>query len=441
MNKFLFSCLLICSTHAAQNSLAQSNITCKSLFLDPYSSLSKKIPKSDVETIRRTEEIALGEGEFVTRAKLLLTKLENFEFKNSNQSSLIVNYASLTYLLKINILKPFKLNEKIKDLLSIHYEKITGQFLSRENAGKPIPKKHLKSLRPEALTFYNASLRHGPQSYKEYFRSYVPQVRDYVILTTISTLALTGMAFHNLGGKYLAAAMTGLAITSFAEYAFHRYGAHASQKLRDLPIIGQLLKGMHFNHSIVHHGVTYKKYTAQFDDLNHKLHVDNFIHGKVKQNNFGERYQTNLVKKSAYGLVLSKKDYFNLVAPVSSLTALIGYFLGFDPIMLTLSTVPTFFYPVGVNFVHKYMHLPRQQVLEKTQNKIVLRKLLNSRYGNLMAQIHYVHHKKVRTNFNLLYPLADIIFGTMKLPDLKELAEIRRQDGLGLPWSDSQKPQ
>lgn len=439
MRRLLFCCLLICSTYITKNTFAQSStLTCKSLFSDPYDSLKKKLPRKEIETLRSIEEIALGKGEFLVRARSLLERLE-VRLEKYDHSPSIVDYASLAYLFKTNILETLGLNQRLKILLSKSYEKITGQVPSEKSIGRPLPKKYIKSLQPEVQIFYNASFRHGSQSYKEYL-SYI-KASDYVIFAAISILAMTATAFHNLGGKYIAAAMAGLAITSFAEYAFHRYGAHASQGLRNLPVIGRLFKEIQFNHSIVHHGVTYKKYTEQFNSPSHKSDVDNFIEQKIEQHGFGEKYKPNLVEKSEYGLILSKKDYLSLVVPISSLTALTGYFLGFDPVMLTLVTVPTFFYPAGVNFVHRYMHLPRQKILEKTSNRAILRKLLDSRYGTLMAQIHYIHHKKVGTNFNLLYPFADIILGTMRLPNLKDLAEMRRQDGLGLTWGDLKKSQ
>ncbi len=435
MIKYCLNVILVCLSVSSQAHTPKTN-ACSSLLI--RANLKNRITPAEAEVINALETAVLKPKEFEQRSVDLLDRFDTL-LSDPNFTPSIAHHAAMSHLYLTGILKTVDLHESLKDLLIQVTTRITGTKPRPDQIGKPLKRKYLKNVKPDILVFYNASFRDvegrgNADSWSEIFRSFNSTNH---ITFSLTLTALTATAFYNLGSEYIAAALMGLLITTVSEYVFHRVASHADPKLFKLPLIGRLIRRIQFNHDVIHHGVTFNNYVTQFDSQEHKDKVDNFIDKVADREDRSEFYKYNLRVNNRYGLVLNTLDYLSMVLPVAVPTALVSYFLGFDHLTTVLVSTPSLFYPLGVNLTHTYNHTARTEIKSDTKNRPLLRRFLKTRFVALMAQVHYVHHEKPKTNFNLFFLFADAVMGTLKLPTLKDIAEIRDFDGLGTTWGEN----
>lgn len=66
------------------------------------------------------------------------------------------------------------------------------------------------------------------------------------------------------------------------------------------------------------------------------------------------------------------------------------------------------------NTIHRQMHIPE---------KVVFR---NWGIYRFLARHHFLHHQDSKKNFNVVFPLADVLFGSVGKPQFKDVREMLR---------------
>ena len=405
----------------------------KSIPSDPYVQLAKRkgILKSEAETVRRVEQFALKKAKARDALEQWFVRIS--QTADSGDAT-VTDYAALAYLYRTGFFKGTRDREMaLKETLFKVRESVTGETATEQNFASHLPMKYRRQLEAPLQLFYNASFReaplerNGPHRRREVLGSYIPSLRTD-IFSLVATLSLAGLAFHLTGAPYIAALLTGAALTSVSEFVFHRYGAHASEHIVDNRFLGPYIRSMQYNHTRIHHGITHRDYVKMFSSAEHHQKVDALI---LKQK--GALFLKRM-KENNYGVDLTLREHIGLVLPVIAITSTVSYLLGLDALQFALMTAPTLAYPIGVSWVHKYMHLPVDKVAEQLEEKPLTRFFIQSRYAALIARVHHVHHSHYDVNLNLLYLASDLVFGRIRLPMMEDLAELREEGGIGLDW-------
>lgn len=186
----------------------------------------------------------------------------------------------------------------------------------------------------------------------------------------------------------------GYGVLCISESASHNHLLHANRKLRKtwlkLGKLGAYIHNSWYSHHVVHHYRTFKQdHVTQFtstpeeQDLRHNLAE------------MGKRQ----ISLNSYGLrVGAPKEWFKYMYPHLPHYSLLCWLGGG---WFTLGALgPLFFYGWLAHYVHPYLHLSYDQAL-KTCSPL-MRPFLHSAYFKFLAQHHYLHHRYVDTNFNLL---------------------------------------
>ncbi|MFN8674426.1 MAG: hypothetical protein U0457_20395 [Candidatus Sericytochromatia bacterium] len=186
----------------------------------------------------------------------------------------------------------------------------------------------------------------------------------------------------------------GYIVLSISESASHNYFLHGEKKIRifweKLGKLGSYILNSWYSHHVVHHYKTFKKdYVTQFSskEEEEKLKNELFLIGKKQ------------IVLNSYGLrVGSSKEWIKYSYPHLPHYLLMCYIGGF---WFTIGAIfPLFFYEWLAHFVHPYLHMSYNEALKNSSPFI--RWFLLTPYFKFLAQHHYLHHRYVNCNFNLL---------------------------------------
>lgn len=178
-------------------------------------------------------------------------------------------------------------------------------------------------------------------------------------------------------------------------------------------LLGRYIYSSWYSHHVVHHFRTFRK-----------NHVTMFASTEEE-----ERLRKDLIEKGkegvvhdSYGLRIGstrrKVQYlYTHIPPLS----LIAYFTG---IWSTAGIiVVTGFYIFAAEYVHPYIHLPYRDALGSASPSMKL--FIRSRYFRHLATHHYIHHKYVNCNFNLVLG-GDYLLGCHRSPEPEDLIEMEK---------------
>jgi hypothetical protein len=98
----------------------------------------------------------------------------------------------------------------------------------------------------------------------------------------------------------------------------------------------------------------------------------------------------------------------------------IGWFGGFWIAIGLMVTVV--FYLWIAEYVHPYIHQSHQQALKCASP--LMKVFIRSRYFRLLTKHHFLHHKYINCNFNLVLG-GDFILGTHREPTKGDIAEMK----------------
>ncbi|MCI0466290.1 MAG: hypothetical protein L0Y57_04690 [Beijerinckiaceae bacterium] len=204
---------------------------------------------------------------------------------------------------------------------------------------------------------------------------------------------------------------------SLCESFFHRTIQHASPSLRrwyeKAGWPGQSLLYAWYSHHVVHHSLTFRA-----------NHVTQF-RSDAERSKLNSRLKTECIDdiiECRYGVILGSqpKSYVKYIAPslpiFTSLCCLGGGWFSIG------ACVPFFIWPLLAQFVHPYLHMRYDLVMQR--GPIVIRALARTAYFRYLARHHWLHHRYKNCNYNLLLG-GDYILGVHRPATAKDIGEMR----------------
>lgn len=207
---------------------------------------------------------------------------------------------------------------------------------------------------------------------------------------------------------------------SLTESSLHRLIKHAGRRGRSFwarfPRLCEPFRRAYYSHHIVHHALTFRQdFVTQFRNEDERRALDQRLTGT-----FGE-----LIRREQYGLTLRGWGIvaFNLpLLPILLLIpAVLGpwVFLGSLPGLAAYSSITI--------FLHPYLHQRHDDAIGAAPRVIAW--LLRTRYVKAAARNHYLHHRYLNCNYNLLLG-GDYLLRQHRSPSDDDLAEMKK---LGVP--------
>ena len=165
-----------------------------------------------------------------------------------------------------------------------------------------------------------------------------------------------------------------------------------------------------YSHHVVHHAKTFKQdFVTQFRSAAEQAVLDGELHGK------GAHGQ--IIRRSQYAVKLHGTGALVFIAPLVPGALLLYLFCsGTAAVGGTLALALP---PLLSNFVHPYLHMPHAQAIRQAPPLVSL--LLRTWYFRAMARNHYMHHRYVASNFNLLLG-GDLLRRKYRRPSEKDRA-------------------
>lgn len=210
--------------------------------------------------------------------------------------------------------------------------------------------------------------------------------------------------------------IAGYLSATLSESAFHRLVGHASpshqRAWRNKPDFFSPFILSHFRHGIVHHHLTFRSdFLTKFADCQEKDRVTALAHKKGDIEIAADHCD--------FGLTIGWLGffYFNLVTlPFVPVILLLVGPIGASAYALMLVITPSL-----SRWIHPYLH---QDIRKPGGNvPIVIRLLLNSGYFRTVRRHHYLHHKYLDCNYNLLLG-GDWLLGVHRSPTPTDLSEM-----------------
>lgn len=207
----------------------------------------------------------------------------------------------------------------------------------------------------------------------------------------------------------------GYILFSIAESIVHKYLLHAEWQTREswrrLGYLGDYLNNSWYSHHVIHHFRTFKtNHVTLFDSERQKRELDQLLIANDKK----------LIILNSYGLrVGNLHENIRYCYPHLWWVFIICYF-GEGWFALGV-LVPLFFYIWIAEYVHPYIHLSHHERIATASPFMKL--AMRTDYFKFLVQHHYLHHKYINCNFNLMLG-ADWLLGCHRSPETEELIEM-----------------
>ena len=207
----------------------------------------------------------------------------------------------------------------------------------------------------------------------------------------------------------------GYLLVSICESYFHRALGHASAGLRKLcrggGVFGAFVIRAWYGHGVVHHFGTYRKnHVTQFSSREEEARLRRRLLARGRAH----------IPAQDYGLRIGGPgEFLRFVAPTLPFMALLCWFGG---AWFSLgAVVPLVVMPLLSEFMHPLLHLRHDEARKAAPR--LLRPLVATRYFRFIACHHWLHHRHLDVNFNLM-PGGDFLLGYHRAPTRAELAEM-----------------
>jgi hypothetical protein len=215
-------------------------------------------------------------------------------------------------------------------------------------------------------------------------------------------------------------AILGYLTVSVAESFLHNNVQHGRARVRKFweqhPILMGSFSKAYFSHHIIHHSRTFRKnHVTQFRSQEEKARLDAELTGM----------RGALIQRERYGLSLAKGGVLKFILPVIGFLPLIYWPLGGWALCGAL--IPFTLYPMSSKYLHPYLHMRYADALRTAPP--LLRWFLRTRYCRFIYRHHYLHHRYVRCNYNLLFG-GDFLLGVYRRAAPEDLANLQ---AIGLP--------
>ncbi len=216
-------------------------------------------------------------------------------------------------------------------------------------------------------------------------------------------------------GQIVTGAVVGYLVVSICESYFHRAMGHTSpsfrKRCRKSGTLGGFVLRAWYSHCVVHHFMTYREnHVAQFSSAEEEAR----LRRKLEAGGKGH------IPAQDYGLrVGGPGEFLRYLAPTLPVMVLV-FWLGGGWFSLG-AVVPLMVMPLVSEFVHPLLHLTNEQARKAAPP--LLKPLVATRYFRHVACHHWLHHRHLDVNFNLMLS-GDYILGCHRAPTRAELAEL-----------------
>ncbi len=216
-------------------------------------------------------------------------------------------------------------------------------------------------------------------------------------------------------GQIILGIVLGYILFSITESVVHKYILHAKWRTRKswrkLGYVGFYVYNSWYSHHIVHHCRTFKtNYVTMFDSEQQEKELGKFLTMKGKAQ----------VVLGNYGLRIGNfYERIRYLYPHFPWIIVVCYFGGSWIAMGIL--VPLFIYIWIAEYVHPFLHLAYSKAIDTASP--LMRRVIKTRYFSCLAQHHYLHHKYINCNYNLLLG-ADWFLGCHKSPNETDRIEM-----------------
>jgi hypothetical protein len=216
--------------------------------------------------------------------------------------------------------------------------------------------------------------------------------------------------------QMLSGLLLGYAMLCISESASHRHFLHASPRIRRfwqrIGLIGKYIHNSWYSHHVVHHYRSFRQdHVTQFSSPDEEvfLRADLTRRGKKQ------------ITLNSYGLrVGSLKEFVKYLYPHLPHYALLCYLGG---AWFTLGALlPVLFYQWLAHYAHPYLHMNYELALQSASP--LMRPFLRSAYFRFLAQHHFLHHKYVHCNYNLLLG-GDPFWRRQRFPSQQDYSEMQ----------------
>lgn len=220
--------------------------------------------------------------------------------------------------------------------------------------------------------------------------------------------------------KLLGGILLGYAIVSVSESFLHNNVQHARAQVRRFwerysALMKPFLRA-YFSHHTIHHCRTFRKnHVTQFRSEEERERLDEALTG----------FHGALIKRERYGVSVSGVGVLMFLLPVLVWLPVVYWALGGWVLAGTL--LPYAVYPASSRNLHPYLHMRYEDALKKASPP--MRWFLGTAYCRFIYRHHYLHHRYVRCNYNLMFG-GDWLLGVHRPPAPEDLENLR---ALGLP--------
>jgi hypothetical protein len=333
--------------------------------------------------------------------------------QDSGQKLSVMEHSALTFALRSGLIEKIANPEDVsamRTMLKKSWKDLSGKDVDIVHVTDRLPKRVLKSATVNEVIFHNAIYSDGKLGFlgslSTLRNNYIAKPQDYVLgLSFLATLFS-----HTEGSQVLAGMMEGYAISSFIEYAVHRYASHSTQSFREflssVPVLRRFVEKATLAHAGTHHAVYGKNYVEAYGDFRpgadgyeeavtrHRDKIDRITEArKAKVEGFGKLLESTDGGSSFGRPIMNALEAAPLSVSMVWFTNVLAPHFGMHPdLAFDAATVVTanLFIP-SVNYLHPYLHMTRQQAMAKADP--FMKWFLNTRFILWVSRAHYIHHK------------------------------------------------
>jgi hypothetical protein len=187
----------------------------------------------------------------------------------------------------------------------------------------------------------------------------------------------------------------GYLIASLIESYLHQHVSDAPNRTVKVwerhPRLFHYLLRTRFSHHVVHHRRTFKQdFVTQFRSEQERAALDEQL---LTSGSHGE-----IIRRSQYAVRLHGSGSLVFIAPLLPVAPL--SFLAFGAWGTAGACAALALPPLFSHFIHPYLHCPHEKALQEAP--ALTGWLLKRRYFRAMARNHFMHHRYVASNFNLV---------------------------------------
>lgn len=210
----------------------------------------------------------------------------------------------------------------------------------------------------------------------------------------------------------------GYVVASLIESIVHQHVSDAPNKSvkrwERIPRLCRYLIRTRYSHHVVHHRKTFKQdHVTQFRSESERETLD--------QELAGLGYHGQIIQRSLYAVRLHGSGALVFIAPLLPAIPLTAFMLGMWGTVgccVALALPPLF-----SHFIHPYLHMSHERAVREAPRTTAW--LLRRWYFRSMARNHYMHHRYVASNFNLVLG-GDVLRRRYRAPTASDLCEMQR---------------